>query len=126
MSVILAGLLSERFANQKQPPWVDPFLAAMRRIDILEAREKEGRQVTAETKAAKAAAEAEAAKLAVEEDASKNKGSKKGKAKPKGKASKKAIEEPVEEGLGDDVEDAVMANAAEGLLKTVSCENLLS
>lgn len=122
MSAILAGLLSTRFANQDEPPWVDPFLAATRRMDILEERERDGTQVTAETKAEKEAAKAavmaeQAAALAT--SASNAKGSKKG----RGKAKEKVVAEPVEEkedGLGDEVEDVVMASAAEELLKTVS------
>ena len=95
-------------------------------MDVLEMRDKEGKQVTVETKAAKAAAEAEAARLAEQEavNGAKAKGSKKGKSKSKGKASNAAVQETVEE--GDDVEDEVMAAAVEELLKTVNGGNVLS
>lgn len=121
MSAILTELLATRYANQEKPPWIDPFLAAARRMYVLETRNKDGTHVTAETKAERAAATA-----AIEQSLIEEKGTKKGKAKAKGKAKKVVVEPEVEDGLGEVVEDDVMAAAAEDLLKTASTRNLLS
>lgn len=111
MSAILSAVLSAMYPSE-QRAWVDPFLQATRRMNILEKRQKDGTHVTAETKAERAAIN----KTPTTNDKPKRKGKSKGK---KSKLSKEIVDEP-EDGLGDDIEDQVMAKAAEDLLKLVS------
>lgn len=94
------------------PPWTGPFLRAARRMDVLEKRQQNGTHVTAEVKPKPSKRR-------------KTKTNKNGKSKTtkKGKAKAKPINDDMEEaddGLGDDVEDDVVAAAAEELLVSVS------
>jgi hypothetical protein len=111
MSQILAAALAAEFPDEL-PPWTDPFLKAARRMDILEKREADGTHVTAENKPKPPPAKKQKkGKIAKK----KSKTTKKG----KGKAAD-IVEDEENDGLGDDVEDEVMAAAAEELLIEVS------
>lgn len=115
MSQILAAALAAKFPDEL-PPWTEPFLKAARRMDVLEKREADGTHVTAENKPKPPPAKKQ----------KKGKTAKKGKSKTtkkgKGKAtvSDDAVEDEENDGLGDDIEDEVMAAAAEELLIEVS------
>jgi hypothetical protein len=98
MSESLIAALSAKFPDEL-PPWVDPFIKAVKRMEILETREKNGTEVTTESKGKITTAKPK-----------KKKTSRKGKGK---------VEPEPEEGLGDDVEDEVMFQCAEELLQTV-------
>jgi hypothetical protein len=99
MSEALIAALSAKFPDGL-PPWVDPFIKAVKRMEVLETREKNRTEVTTESKE----------KLKTGKPKKKKKTSRKGKEK---------VESEPEEGLGDDVEDEVMFQCAEELLKTV-------
>lgn len=112
MSQILAAALAAKFPDEL-PPWTDPFLQAARRMDILEKRERDGTQVTAENKPKPPPSKKQPKGKSSKAKKGKSKNTKRGKGKPD------VDEEEVEDGLGDDVEDEVMATAAENLLITV-------
>jgi hypothetical protein len=115
MSQILAAALAAKFPDEL-PPWTVPFLQAARRMDILEKREADGTNVTAENKPQPPPAKKQKKGKTAKKGKSKN--TKKGKGKAK--VPDDAAEDEVEDGLGDDVEDEVMAAAAEELLIEVS------
>lgn len=101
---ILTTALTAKFPD-KLPPWVDPFLKAVRRIEIVEKREQDGTIATSDNKPKRKG---------------KKKPSKKPKASRKGKAKQDVEEETDDEDdLGDHVEDEVMMRSAEEYLETV-------
>lgn len=97
MSESLTAALSAKFPDEL-PPWVDPFRKAVKRMEILEKREQGDNVVMSDTKP-------------------KGKTTKKKKKTSRKGKGKEEVEQ--DEGLGDDVKDTVMIQAAEELLETV-------
>lgn len=98
MAQVLAAAFSAKFPDEL-PSWIDPFLKAARRLEILEKREQDGKTVTSDNKP-------------------KDKVTKKKKKKTSRKGKGKEVSEQ-DEGLANDVEDAVMMACAEEFLETV-------
>lgn len=89
------------------PDWVDPFLRAVRRMEIVEKRERTGTSVTKES-------------LARAEEFRKRSYSRTNSGKEKKVEKDEDVAFPDDDGLGDEVEDELMLDKAEEYLKSVS------
>jgi hypothetical protein len=89
------------------PNWVDPFLRAVRRMEIVEKRERTGKTVTKES-------------LARAEELRKRSYSWTNAGKEKKVEKDGDVALPDDDGVGDEVEDELMLDKAEEYLKSVS------
>lgn len=115
MATSLVETLRVKYPDQL-PPWVDPFLKAVQRMEILEKREKDGTIVTSENKRPTRVSKKKATKMM--------KSSRKRKEIEVDDSEEAVVEEDDDgkdddDGLGDQVEDQVMFKKVEEYLESV-------